>query len=157
MAGRVTPDRDAAADESRPLLSHSSILIFSGVLIGMVASQVVQARWEPFVYLAGLFGLVAWFALGHLARIREQRRASSATRQAASRLASRLDRHTLRFQASGPHSPLANGTRIGGHPGSPRHQQTRGLTGTAAPHGWQNYGQEQKPVSAWSPGPQFRR
>lgn len=96
-----SPRRSAGAKtENTPLLSYSSILILSGFLIGLVASRAVERRWEPLIFLIGLFGLVSWFALGHLSRRREERRQQESIQLAASRLGSRLDRHTLKCQSN---------------------------------------------------------
>jgi len=99
----MSRDTQAAANaavERKPLVSHSSILIFSGVLIGMVAARMVSREWQPIVYLVGLFGLVAYFGLALLAERRQRRTAERALEKASADLEHRFDRHVHREPVS---------------------------------------------------------
>ena len=80
----------------KPLLSHSSILIFSGFLIGMVSRNAVRPGDEMLVYGAGVVGLVSYFGLGLLARARKQRATNHDFQQASTRLEKRINRHVAR-------------------------------------------------------------
>jgi hypothetical protein len=83
----------------KPLLSHSSILILSGFLIGMVSRNAVRPGDEMLVYAAGVVGLVSYLGLGLLARARKQRATNHEFEQASTRLEKRINRHVAR---SGP-------------------------------------------------------
>ena len=80
-------------DQRGSLLSHSTILILSGFLIGMASSNITQPGSQFYVYCIGLFGIVSYFALGHVAKSRHEKSAQMAADKAASRMEGRLDRH----------------------------------------------------------------
>lgn len=97
----------------RPLLSHSTILILSGFLIGMVAHNYVQSQAAPYVYLTGIVGLIAYLGLGQLARSRQKRAESLACERASDMLVQRLNRHVprllpRRFSGSRLHIPSSD-------------------------------------------------
>jgi len=91
----MSRDTQTAAKQ-KPLVSHSSILIFSGVLIGMVATRIVNQEWQLTVSLAGLFGLIAYFGLALLAERRQRSIADRALEKASADLEHRFDRHVHR-------------------------------------------------------------
>ena len=84
------------AQQSEALLSHSSILIFSGFLVGLGSSLSLSTAMSRQVLLSGLVGMIAYFALGLLATKRRERDSKAAHRLATSRLEKRLDRHNPR-------------------------------------------------------------
>ena len=95
----MSRDAQTAANtvtERKPLVSHSSILIFSGILIGMVASRMVSQEWQSTVYLIGLFGLVSYFGLALLAERRQRNTTERALEKASTDLEHRFDRHVHR-------------------------------------------------------------
>jgi len=82
--------------QQHPLLSHSSILIFSGFLIGLASAHSLAHRMSRIVLLAGIAGLIAYFALGLVAQKRQQRSTKAALRKATSHLEQQLERHNPR-------------------------------------------------------------
>ena len=94
---KTTTDADV---DRRPLVSHSSILIFSGILIGTVAARIVSPEWQSTAYLIGLFGLVAYFSLALLAERRRRCSAERALEKASADLEHRFDRHVHRPRVS---------------------------------------------------------
>ena len=89
--------RRRAASDSNSILSHSSILILSGFLIGLAACRGVHPELQANVCLAGVAGLISYFGLGLLARQRQQRADRVARQQAAWRMERRIHRHVPRL------------------------------------------------------------
>lgn len=79
-----------------PLLSHSSILILSGFLIGVFSQNVFGPEIAIYVLLAGAAGMSAYFGLGLLARRQRRQTAVLEIENATLKLASRIDRHVPR-------------------------------------------------------------
>lgn len=94
MARGAKVSRSLSAE--RPLLSHTTILILSSFLIGIAAGRMTTPNSELMVYFTGVFGLVAYFGLGQLARKRQERAELRALERAAHQLESRMDRHIPR-------------------------------------------------------------
>lgn len=67
---------------SQPLLSRSSILILSGILVGMGLRDGLENRLYLLGYFAGAIGIIAYFGLEMLAQ-RRQREATKETLQRA--------------------------------------------------------------------------
>lgn len=90
------PDRRAL---SRPLLSRSSILILSGILVGMGLRDGLENRLYQLGYFAGAIGIISYFGLELLAQ-RRQREATRITLQrAATVLNTWLDSETGQLPA----------------------------------------------------------
>lgn len=75
------------------LLTHSTILILGGFLIGMGAVDMAAAGIRNYVYLAGCFGVVAYIGLAHVARRRAQQALDREDERAAARMECRVSRH----------------------------------------------------------------
>ena len=75
------------------LISQSTILILSGVLIGMAAGKAVRPDVENYVLFCGVAGLVAFIGLSSVARNRQQRATQLAVEKATTQLERRMDRH----------------------------------------------------------------
>ncbi len=75
--------------EPKRLLTHSTILIMSGFLIGLVASDTVPAHLQLTVLLAGVAGVVAYLGLGCVAKKVRTR----AAQKLVSTLERRMDQH----------------------------------------------------------------
>ena len=89
--------------QAKPLLSHSTILIFSVLLIGVTAGKASSLQIELMIYLTGSAGLIAYFLLGQLAWRGKQKTERLATRQTITELESRVVRHITRSAADHPH------------------------------------------------------
>jgi len=86
-------------ETNRPLLSSSSILIFSSFLIGLASGNSLPDHMGRLVFLSGLIGLIAYLALGLVAWRQRCRAAERANLLATSQLEQRLNRHAM---PSGP-------------------------------------------------------
>jgi hypothetical protein len=75
------------------ILTHSTILILGGFLIGMGAVDMAAAGIRNYVYLAGSFGVVAYIGLAHVARRRAQQALDREDERAAARMECRVSRH----------------------------------------------------------------
>jgi hypothetical protein len=75
------------------ILTHSTILILGGFLIGMGAVDMAAAGIRNYVYLAGSFGVVAYIGLAHVARRRGQQAIVREEERAAARMECRVSRH----------------------------------------------------------------
>jgi len=84
------------SEQRGALISHSSILIFSGFLIGLASGHSLPGESERLVFFAGLVGLIAYLGLGVAARHQRKLANERASRAARSRLEQRLDRHNPR-------------------------------------------------------------
>ncbi len=102
--------------QTKPLLSHSTILILSAFLIGVTAGKASSLQIELMIYLTGSVGLIAYFLLGQLARRRKQKTERLATRQAVTELESRVDRHITRSAADNPHRTSNTATETNRQP-----------------------------------------
>lgn len=86
---KETDSRQAAAN---PLLSHSTILILSIFLIGLVSGQSLQPDVRLYGFGAGAAGMTIYFLLDVL----KDRRKRVQRRKAVKRLSNRLDKHVPR-------------------------------------------------------------
>ena len=77
----------------KPLLSGATILILSGVLLGMVSRSLVNPAYEIHVLVAALSGLTAFLGLKFVAMRRKGRAAEKASRKATAVLENRFERH----------------------------------------------------------------
>lgn len=82
-------------------VTHGTILILGGFLIGMGAVDLAAAEIRNYVYLAGTFGVVAWCGLVHVAKRRRQQAAAHAEELAASRMQTRVGRHVASTSRTG--------------------------------------------------------
>ena len=78
---------------SKPLLSHSTILILSAFLVGIAAGKAPNAQIEVMLYLTSICGVIAYFSLGRLANKRRRRAEQREQEQAAQQLEVRVGRH----------------------------------------------------------------
>ena len=93
---------DSRSDPSptaRPLVSHTSILILSGLLIGMVAGSWTHPTLEMPVFVAGVLGLVMYIGVSRVAQ-RRQQNALQTRERSLHKLEVRLHRHVS--HAHGP-------------------------------------------------------
>jgi hypothetical protein len=86
MADRVERQNDRGPI-SRPLLSRSTILILSGILVGMGLRDGLEHQLYLVGYFSGAVGIIAYFGLEVLA----QRRQREATRETLQRAATVLN------------------------------------------------------------------
>ena len=82
--------------DRKPLLSHSTVLILSGFLIGMVCRRIADPRIEVLVFAVGVLGVVAYIGLDQVARRRQERAHRTAAERANQDLERRIDRHIAR-------------------------------------------------------------
>ncbi len=80
------------------VLSHTTILILSAFLFGLVAGQHVSPVVEMYVYLAGIIGLIAYFGLGLVSSRRERLRDELNEERSRNRVQTRINRHIPRQQ-----------------------------------------------------------
>jgi len=78
------------------VISHSSVLILSAFLIGLVVHHALPALFEPYLFAAGAAGLVAYLALDIIAARRRERADEIAQRQAEREFVNRMHRHLPR-------------------------------------------------------------
>ena len=78
---------------SKPLLSHSTILILSAFLVGIAAGKAPNAQVEVMLYLTSICGVIAYFVLGRVANKRRRLAEQRQQEQAAQQLAIRVGRH----------------------------------------------------------------
>lgn len=78
---------------TRPLLSHTSILIISIFVLGMAAGAISSLPANSAYLMMGVFGLISYFGLGTLASNREQKRQAQLREQKGEALEGRLERH----------------------------------------------------------------
>ena len=77
----------------RALLSHSTVLILSAFLIGLLVHHAVPTRFEPYLYGAGTAGLFAYLALDIVAARRRARESELAQQQVEREFENRMNRH----------------------------------------------------------------
>jgi hypothetical protein len=92
MFGRQRRDADTQSHDTH-VLSHSTILILSGFLIGIGAGKAATPALENVVLLAGIGGLIAYIGLDSAARRRNQRATQAAVEKATQALEERYTRH----------------------------------------------------------------
>jgi hypothetical protein len=59
----------------------------------MASSNFTKPGMQLYVFCIGAFGIIAYFALGHVAKTRQEKAAEVAAEKATSRMEGRLDRH----------------------------------------------------------------
>ena len=91
QAKKSKTQRDSTS--SKPLLSHSTILILSAFLVGIAAGKAPNAQIEVMLYLTSICGVIAYFGLGHVANKRRQLAEQREQERAAQQLAIRVERH----------------------------------------------------------------
>jgi hypothetical protein len=74
---------------TRPLLSHTSILIISIFVLGMATGTISSLRADSTYLMMGVFGL------GSLANTRERKRRKELSEQKGEALEGRLERHLI--------------------------------------------------------------
>jgi hypothetical protein len=92
MLGQTGSDSDAKSHRKQ-LISHSTILILSGFLIGIGAGKAAHPDIENYVLLAGVGGLIAYIGLDSAARRRTHRATQAAMDKATQALEERYSRH----------------------------------------------------------------
>ncbi|MBW3541265.1 MAG: hypothetical protein KY476_13440 [Planctomycetes bacterium] len=97
------------------LVTHSTILILSGFLIGSAAGNLAGPEMTTTVYLAGAFGIAAYFGLRAAAAPGRREVERLTGDLAASRLESRVNRHIPRGL------PQRRGRRVHGETGLSPH------------------------------------
>lgn len=91
---RQRPSNDLTQPpSSRALVSRTSILILSGLLLGMVARHAVPAATEPYAYLTAMVGLIAWLGLSYSAHRRETKSRQVQTERRSREQVVRIYRH----------------------------------------------------------------
>lgn len=87
----------AGGNDSKPLITRSTILILSGFLFGMALRHLGGDGPATLCMFFAAFGVVAWFGLGKVAQLRRLRLVRSTTFEAERRLSTRIDRHIPRL------------------------------------------------------------
>ena len=77
---------------ARPVVSHTTILILSGLLIGMVAGSWTHPNVQMPVFVAGVLGLVMYIGVSRVAQ-RRQQSAHQTRERSLNKLEIRLNRH----------------------------------------------------------------
>ena len=85
--------RTSTATGTKPLLSHTSILIISIFILGMATGELSTLPADSSYLMMGVFGLVSYFGLGALASTRERRLRRQMLEQKGEALEGRLERH----------------------------------------------------------------
>jgi hypothetical protein len=85
---------NACKSISLPLLSRSSILILSGILVGMGLRDGLQHELYLLGYFAGAIGIISYFGLELLAQRRQREATKETLQRAASVLNSWLDKES---------------------------------------------------------------
>lgn len=80
----------------RPVVSLTSILIFSGFLAGIASARVLSSEAAPYLIGGAAMGVVSWAGLGFAAEQRRRAVARRMLRDASHRIARRLDEHVPR-------------------------------------------------------------
>lgn len=78
---------------TRPLLSHTSILIISIFVLGMATGRISSLPADSTYLMMGVFGLISYFGLGALASTRERKRREQLMEKKEVALEGRLERH----------------------------------------------------------------
>lgn len=84
------------------LLTHSTILIASGFLAGVLFTQNVPLLQASPTIFTVLFGLVAYFGLGYLAQTRRYKALQAAQEAEQAELENRVDRHVPAAEENRP-------------------------------------------------------
>lgn len=92
----LSPRRDSI------LVSRSTILLLSGILMGMVLRDGVLPWTHFHGFYFGLTGLVAYFGLEVVARRRAEREVREAHERMVNILNSRIDKHVSRSNSEHP-------------------------------------------------------
>jgi len=95
MGARRRSSRKADEPE-RPLLSHSSVLVLSAFLIGVVVHHAAPPQLEPLLFGAGAVGLFAYLWLDIAAARRRERDEELAQEKIERRFESQVNRHVPR-------------------------------------------------------------
>ncbi|WP_299469829.1 hypothetical protein [uncultured Gimesia sp.] len=85
--------RSLAETGTRPLLSHTSILIISIFVLGMATGGISHLPADSTYLMMGVFGLISYFGLGALASTRERKRRQQLMEKKEEALEGRLERH----------------------------------------------------------------
>lgn len=93
MSNRTINGRPVAMPGPRNVVSRSAILILSGVLIGTAIAQGDLAGIAFYRFVAGIIGLMAFYALDLVAQRRETRAIRKRLAAADSILTTRLRQH----------------------------------------------------------------
>jgi hypothetical protein len=86
----------SAGQPRRPLLSHSSVLVLSAFLIGVVVHHAAPPALEPFLFGGGAVGLFAYLGLDIAAARRRERAEELAQERIERRFESQVSRHVPR-------------------------------------------------------------
>ena len=77
----------------KPLLSHSTILILSAILIGLLVNHLLPAEFELYLYCGGAVGLLAYLGLDIVAARRREQEEARAQEQVERNFDSKMNRH----------------------------------------------------------------
>ncbi|QDT91409.1 hypothetical protein [Gimesia algae] len=102
--------RSLAETGTRPLLSHTSILIISIFVLGMATGTTSSIPADSTYLMMGVFGLISYFGLGALAATRDRRLRKQEMEQKEEALEGRLERHLSKdSQSNSPQRVAVNG------------------------------------------------
>ena len=96
MATQIIEKKKRVPAKSRWLLSRSTILILSGILIGMGIGNGWTASIHKLGFSAGMVGLVSYLGLDTVSRRRREKEEERALHQASCKLDTRIFRHIAR-------------------------------------------------------------
>ena len=92
---------------SKPLLSHSTILILSAFLIGLLVNHVLPVEFELYLYCGGTVGLLAYLALDIAADRRREQEEILAQEQVERNFDSKMNRHISKMPKT-RHTPASS-------------------------------------------------
>jgi hypothetical protein len=78
---------------STPLISESTILILSGILIGIMSTRASYSPLSASTFLTGITGLIAYYSLGYVRQRKAERAEAAAFERSTTQLAQRVERH----------------------------------------------------------------
>lgn len=85
--------RPSSGASASPTFDRTTLLVLSGLLVGLGLQNAVATRLGPYSVAAGCAGLLGYLALSHLARRQERSRSLLEAERKLLRLHARLDRH----------------------------------------------------------------
>lgn len=86
--------------EDRPLVSSTSILIFSAFLAGVACDRALPSAVQIHAFMASAAGTIAYIGLWYTTRVKEQDAADRVNRQLTRRLERKLGKHVTARRGS---------------------------------------------------------
>ncbi|MGH7127184.1 MAG: hypothetical protein ACREJB_11540 [Planctomycetaceae bacterium] len=93
----MSPQSRPSSVAARPLVGHTSRLLLTGFLAGMIARRMVSPSAELWFYAVGLVLVLVWSEWEAFSRRRRERAARRTSQTSVSSLERRLHRHVSRL------------------------------------------------------------